>query len=253
MFIVASVFSLLFFLFTGDFKNIPFKDLPFVYMATVFYILYQVFVAKSYISGNISSIYPLTVLSPIFIPAWAFLFLDEKLSLLKFVGILLTITGALVVKMKSFHTSEVRQLFYFGKDYKSAGFALLASFFYSFGAVFDKSRIANFDINLYICIILTFMSLNLLIFHNLFGKSKFKGVFRFNSIPVITGGLLVFLSFITFRIALREILVSIAVPARQISIVFAIMLGVFVLKEKLIFSRLIGSLIIIAGITLLNI
>ena len=47
-------------------------------------------------------------------------------------------------------------------------------------------------------------------------------------------------------------MVSPAVPVRQVAIIFAILLGVWFLKEKLELRNVIGSLIIIAGILLIQ-
>jgi drug/metabolite transporter (DMT)-like permease len=237
---------------TGNYKDIPWHNVPYIYGASFFYILYQVFVSKAYEHGDISAHYPLTVLSPIFIPIWAYFLLAEKISLMTGAGIVITIIGAFTVKLNKLTWAEIKKIFLLSRDYRGARFALAASFMYSFGAIFDKSRIATFNIETYIGFILLFMAFNLIIYTIIFRQ---KPVFSY--IPkywylILLGGITVFLSFFTFRVALREVMVSVAVPVRQVSIVFAIMLGIIMLREKPGINKLIGSLIIIGGIILVN-
>jgi len=149
MFLVATGVAAFMAVLTGGLAAIPWRQLPYVYGASFFYIQYQILVSKAYESGNISTLYPLTVLSPIFIPIWAFFFLS---------------------------------------DWKAG----------------------------------------------------------------ILGGLTVYFSFLLFRVALKEVFVSLAVPVRQVAIVFAILLGVLFLKEKIEPRNVFGSVIIVLGIVLIN-
>ena len=146
----------------------------------------------------------------------------------------------------------MKKVFRLSKDYKGARFALAASLMYSFGAIFDKSKIASFNIVTYIGFILLFMALNLIIYTVIFQKQSVKSYLPKHWQFILLGGLTVFLSFFTFRVALKEVMVSVAVPVRLISIVFAIMLGIIILKEKPDIKKLIGSLVIIGGIILVN-
>ncbi len=252
MFIVSTVFAGVFTIVSGGYREIPWRFIPYVYGAAFFYTFYQVFVSQSYERGNISKYYPLTVLSPIFIPIWAALFLAEKISSITGLGILVTIVGALLVKLNSFSLKEFKKMFGFSKDYIGARFALGASVIYSIGAVFDKSRIASFPLPAYHVILLGFIAVNGCLYSHFVEKEALVPYFKKNWKAVTLAGFIVFLSFLTFRVALRVVPVSIAVPVRQVAIVFAILLGVFSLKEKFRLSSLIGSLIIILGIVLVN-
>ena len=68
----------------------------------------------------------------------------------------------------------------------------------------------------------------------------------------ILGGLIFYFSNFFFRVALKAVYVSLAVPVRQVAILFAILLGVLFLKEKIGRRAVIGSIIIILGIILIN-
>ena len=248
----AAVFSILLTFFTGEFHEIPWQYAPYVFGAGLFYVLYQVMVSKAYESGEISRYYPLTVLSPVFIPIWAYLFLSERISLAAGAGIAITLIGAMIVKLDRLSLAEFRKMFRFSKEYRSARFALAASFFFSIAAVMDKSKLSHFDLNPYHAILLTSMTLNLLIYFVLLEKQPLSQLAREKWFPMLTGGVTILLSFIFFRVALKEVDVSLAVPVRLSSVIFAIMLGVFFLKERFRLSNLTGSLVIIAGVVLVS-
>ena len=252
MFTVAGFSAVAVVFITGNYRGIPWQNVPYIYGASFFYILYQIFVSKSYEHGNISTHYPLSVLSPVFIPIWAYFLLAEKISLMTGTGIIITVIGAFMVKLNSFTWIEIKKMFQLSREYRGARFALAASLMYSFGAIFDKSRIASFNIVTYIGFILLFMALNLIIYTLIFQKQPVRSYIPGYWYFILLGGITVFLSFFTFRVALREVMVSVAVPVRQVSIVFAILLGVIMLREKPDTNKLIGSLVIIGGIILVN-
>jgi drug/metabolite transporter (DMT)-like permease len=231
---------------------IPWNHLPYVYGASLFYVLYQVLVSKSYETGNISALYPLTVLSPIFIPFWAFILLSESISILTGIGILVTVIGAICVNLRSVSLQEFRKIFQLHGDYRGARFALGASFMYSFGAILDKSRIAYFPLGTYLSLILCFMAVNMALYWSFSEKQALPAVVRTYWKSGLLGGITIYLSFLFFRVALKQVFVSLAVPVRQVAIIFAILLGILFLKEKMKTSNLIGSLVIILGIILIN-
>jgi len=137
---------------------------------------------------------------------------------------------------------------FFSRDYRAARWAFAASFMYAIGSVFDKSRIGEFNLLVYMNLILTFMSVMLLTYSALFERQAVGRFFSRHFKPVLIGGASLFLSFLLFRYALQHIYVSIAVPVRLSSIVFAVLLGVFVLREKITRKKLAGVAIVILGI-----
>ena len=252
MFMIASGIAIGILVLTGEYANIPWHYFPYVYGASFFYVVYQILVAKAYERGNISALYPLTVLSPIFIPIWAFLFLSESITILTGIGILTTVFGAICVKLQSLSLREFKKVFQLHSDYLGARFALGASFVHSFGAIFDKSRIASFSGSAYLFIIICSMTINMGLYWYFSGKKAIISPLLTHWKTGLLAGITFYLSFLFFRIALKEVFVSLAVPVRQIAIVFAIILGVLFLKEKLETKTVIGSLVIILGIILVN-
>lgn len=251
-FIVATIIAWSLVLSEGGMESVNWHDLPKVYLAAVFYVMYQLCCSKAYQQGEISALYPLTVLGPVLIPIWAGLFLGERLGALALFGIGLTVCGAISMKLKSLTQAEVRKAFHLHKDYAGARWALAASLAYSFGAIFDKASVQHFSGTTYLAFILLLMTANMLVALAL-SKVREK---QERHVPVawktmLLGGVALYLSFMFFRVALKDVYVSIATPIRQVSIIFAMGFGAVILKERIHRSKLTGASLILFGVLLL--
>jgi drug/metabolite transporter (DMT)-like permease len=248
IFAVGAAISIIVTLASGTPVVIPFAAVPFVLAASFFYAFYQLFISFAYERGDIAVVYPMAMLSPLFIPLLAFLFLGEVIPIAVWTGICIAIAGTLLVQLNFVSIAELNKIVRFSKDYGAARLALAASFMYAIGSVFDKSRISEFDILIYMNFILIFMALMLASYSAIFEKEQLMPYFSKHFKSLLLGGGLLFLSFLTFRIALQHVYVSIAVPVRLSSIVFAVLFGVIILKEKLNRNKAIGIFIVILGI-----
>lgn len=233
----------------GGLGTVPWQALPIVFLAALFYVMYQVFCSKAYRTGDISSLYLLTVLGPVLIPVWAALFLSERLGLQAIAGILLTFLGAGCIKLNALSWKEVRRVFSRAGEYAGARWALAASFVYSIGAIFDKACVGAFTGSAYLGFIILFMTLNMLI---ALAFTKNTPSINLSSWPIVLlGGIALYLSFMLFRTALKEVYVSIATPLRQVSILFAMTFGVLILKERIRATAVMGASLILVGGTCL--
>lgn len=233
----------------GGLSDVQWSDLPMVFAAALFYVMYQMLCNKAYQLGDISSLYPLTVLGPVLIPIWAGLFLSEYLSGQAISGIGLTFLGAACIKLKTISWTELKKAFGLHGDYAGARWALSASLMYSVGAIFDKASVGLFNGTSYLAFILLFMTLNMLA-ALLFMRQR-AAISLSAWLPVLLGGVALYLSFMFFRVALKDVFVSIATPIRQVSILFAMAFGVLFLKERISRLTLFGALLIISGVALL--
>jgi len=252
LFTIASLCASINYLISEDSISLDLKTFLIIYGASIFYVLYQISVTKAYEKGEISKLYPLTVLSPIFVPIWAFFFLKETLNLGIIIGILVTIIGAISVKQKSLRLKEFKTLFSVKGNAAGAGFAILASLMYSIGSVLDKSKIGDFNLIPYLAVLLGCMAFNMLLFSLFFERKTFKDLKKIKWFSVIVAGITGYISFYTFRAALQHVDVSLAVPVRLSSIFFALLLGILFLNEKLTLNKVVGISIIIGGILIIN-
>lgn len=253
MFVVAAIAATIVYISNYEPFVLNFKIAAIIYAASLFYILYQVFVSKSYELGEISRLYPLSVLSPVLVPVWAVLFLHERISMGLIIGIILSTAGAMIMKQKSLRNMVFSDLFTKRNLYAGAGYALTASLMYSFGSVLDKSSVGLFNLIPYLWILLSSMTLNLLIYTILFERKVFADITHINYTRLTLAGITAYISFFTFRAALQHVPVSVAVPIRTSSIIFALLLGSILLHEKITAIKLIGISTIIIGIVIIQI
>ncbi|MFO7868858.1 MAG: EamA family transporter [Bacteroidales bacterium] len=252
MFFIAAGAANISFLFSNASITISFIQFIQIYTASAFYVLYQIAVSKSYEKGEISRLYPLTVLSPMFVPIWAGFFLNERIVLLTIIGIIITVIGAIIIKQKHISLRHLKTSLAKENSYHGAGYALLASVFYSIGSVIDKSSIMHFSLSPYLWILLSCMAFNMLIFNLIIDKNICSQIRSIHILPVISAGLIAYISFYTFRVALQHVNVSIAVPIRVSSVIFAVLLGLFFGKELISQNKIIGISTIIIGILIIN-
>lgn len=250
MFLVALGCASLYFIVFDHPTSIKPFDLLIIAGAGLFYVIYQILVAKAYQYGDVSTNYPLTVMSPVFVPFWAALFLFERPTLITIFGILFTVFGAIIIKSNGFRWYQIKGNFAKREVRKGAMFAILASLVYSFGSILDKARIASLSLGFYLFILLSVMTFGMVLYTLLFEPNPLFSKFQSHWKLVLVGGASMFASFFFFRDALVVLPVTVAVPFRLTSILFGLLFGRFVLKERLTIYNWFGAILIVIGIVL---
>ena len=223
-------------------------------IAAASYFLYQVGNGLAYETEDMSLVYPLTMTAPLFIPIWAWLILHETISLKGFMGIILCVIGVCIIPLKDLNIKSIIKPF---SQFKSKGvkLALFAGFISSIGAVINKLGLNT--ANIFSFTFSMVLAITLLLGLFCLGQKKYR-----ENIPVIVkkdtknlmlAGIVLTASFLSFQSAISITKISYASPARRISILFGVLIGVIFLKEKCAKIRIIGSLLIISGIWLLKI
>jgi drug/metabolite transporter (DMT)-like permease len=209
--------------------------------------LYHLLTGRSYASGDISLTYPLCQTSMLYVPLWGMIIMREELSLIGGSGIALVLMGAYSVQLHKFTLDELLRPFRNLRE-PSVRFALAAGFVYSFGVMFDKAGVQIYPplyfTWLMVFVMFTLMSANLL--RNRY-RSKVTAEWRTNWKLILTSGPILMASFIAFRYGLKMAPVSYAVPVRQVSIMFGVLLGMIFLKESYGRIRLASAALILAG------
>lgn len=229
------------------------RAIPYAFFASSMYALYQLFTSKAYEMGDISLVYPLTMLSPLFIPIWAYVTLGEKISLIGFLGILFLSFGAYIIQLKSLILKDVLHPIFSVLRDRAVQLALLAALFYSIGVTFDKAGLEGADVFIYVWFIISFMAAWFLLYSIISKRFQLLAELKKSWKWMVLGGVVVAASFLTFRFALKVSLVSYAVPIRQSSVLFGVFYGIILLKEEFGKIRFIASIIIISGIWLLSV
>ncbi len=223
--------------------------------AGFFFFLYQYFVALSYDKGDLTLVYPLTVTGPVYIVLWSHLLLGERISLAGAGGIILIIYGAVTLQTDrfTFFSGGAGGGNLFIQKRAGALTALCAAFFYSFGAVADKLGVMGGNIVLYtitLSVIMLIFHLTRMVFQKQTGAVKRE--LKANPLVIAGGGVVMLLSFITFRIGLEEVYASYASALRQVSTLFGLGIGYLVFRETLTLGRILSSCLIVAGAVLIK-
>ena len=128
-------------------------------------------------------------------------------------------------------------------------FALSAGLFYSVGAIVDKRGVTVADVFVYTY----YLDISLFLFLLAYALAKISPNRFFEEIRVhwprgVAAGLILFLSFITFRIGLQMAKVSYATSVRQVSAIAGVVGGILLFRERFGRIRLLGAGLIVAGI-----
>jgi drug/metabolite transporter (DMT)-like permease len=248
----GSLFTLLLPAFPGP---VPLPDGRILLLAAgggACFVAYHLFTGRAYRSGDLSLSYPLAQTSILYVPIWGMLLLGEHLTPLGVAGILLIVAGAWCVQLQRLSLDEaLRPLRNLGQPAVQA--ALAAGFIYSVGAVIDKTGVMAFS-PLYFTYLLVawmflLMSANLL-------RPRYRGrvieEWRRSRPLILVSGPVLMSSFLSFRYGLRLAPMSYAVPVRQVSLLFGVLLGILLLGERFGRIRLFAAGLIVCGVFLVR-
>lgn len=216
--------------------------------AAVCFVLYHWLGGYAYREGDLSVTYPLAQTSMLYVPLWGIVLLGEQLSVTGCCGVILIAMGAYAVQLRSFTVTDIlyplTQL-----CNRSVQAALLAGFIYSVGAVLDKTGVSHYPVFQFtfvlVLFMLLFMSINLL---RPCYRGRIMAEWRHNPKLVLISGPVMLASFLTFRFGLQLAPVSYAVPARQVSLLIGVAIGVLFLGETCGRIRLMAASLILFGV-----
>ncbi len=213
---------------------------------------YHLFTGCAYRKGELSITYPLAQTSMIYVPLWGVALLGEHLSLHGTGGIMLIVFGAYCVQLRRLSLSEVLRPFRNMAD-PSVKAALAAGFVYSVGAIIDKTGVTEYHplyfTYLLVMFMFLFMSANLL---RPAHRGRIRQEWRQSKLLVLASGPIMMGSFLSFRYGLKLAPVSYAVPVRQVSLLIAVLIGVFFLGETCGRIKSMATILILAGVLLVR-
>ena len=199
----------------------------------------------AYNRGDLGAVYPLARGSaPVYVAGLAALVLQERLSLLGYAGILLVAIGAVLVNLPD------RSV---GWAWPAIGLALVTGGLIATYTLIDKVGATLYPPPIYLMLIfaLTGSALTAQEVARA-GGAKLRALVRREWAAILLVGLLVPVTYLLVLFAFRLAPVSLVAPLREISIVFATLLGRLCLAEPLTAPRLGGSLTICGGVMALS-
>jgi len=236
----------------GSFPPITLRILLLAAAGGACFVLYHLFAGRAYRTGELSLVYPLTQTSILYVPIWGILLLGERLTPLGIAGILLIVLGAWSVQLRRVAFTEMLRPFTNLTD-PAVRAALLAGFIYSLGAVIDKTGVSGYSplyfTYLLVMFMFAFMTLNILRPRY---RRRIVPEWRRSRHLILAAGPVMMGSFLSFRYGLQMAPMSYAVPVRQISLLFAVLIGVLILGETCGRIRFAAALTILAGVLLVR-
>ena len=210
--------------------------------------LYWLFLTHSYKEGDLSLVYPIMRSSPAVVLIIAVLAIGEQVSLQGVVGILLVAFGVYTINMKQITKAELMAPVKAIIHERSTQLAFLTLLSVAAYSIIDKMAVRHIHPVLFAFLhLLCGMAYYTL--YIAFAKkpslikkewTQSKGMIIANGVLGIFGYFLILMAFTIER-------VSYIVGLRQLSIVFAVLMGSYFLKEKYGGIRLAGALVIFLG------
>ena len=210
--------------------------------------LYWLFLTSAYKEGDLSHVYPIMRSSPALVLVIAILFLGEQVSFQGVSGILLVAAGVYIINLKQISGNEllapVKSL---ARD-RSTQFAFLTLISVACYSVADKMAVEYIHPILFAFFHL-FFGMCYYTPYIVFTKTAVEIKKEWHSGPgrIILSGVIGIVGYALILVAFTIERVSYIVSLRQISIVFAVLMGGHFLKEKHRGIRLTGALIIFVG------
>lgn len=244
--IVISLFLLLIVIFKENINNIFLidkKTLLFLILSGISNTLLWICYFKALDLGTVSKVTPVDKTSIVLTLILSSLFLNEKITTIKIISIVLILLGTfLTIKKESKDSKDNRWILY----------AILTAVFTSTTTVLSKIGIENTNTTL-ITFLRTIVVLIILTTITLF-KKKYKYIKDIKSrswLFIILSGLSTSLSWLFYFKALALGEASIVFPIEKLSLVVSILISIIFLKEKVSKKQITGIIIIVIGTSLL--
>ena len=224
----------------------------FVTATIVLHTLYFGLLGRSYTEGDLSLVYPIARgMGPMLVPVLAVVFLGETIAASAIAGIVVIVAGIYTVSWwGSFRRLARHPLDLFrnpGTRYAALTGLMIAAY-----TIVDKRGVDYVQPFLYMYLMTLGSAVGLSPY--VLVKRRLGGIrneLRANSVVISVAGSLTFLAYGLVLTAFSLSRVSYVAPAREVGIVTTVLIGVLVLREPFGAGRLLGSVMIVAGLLLI--
>ena len=229
--------------------------------SSIVHFFYWVCLSRAYMSGEISYVYPIARSAPGFIPFFAFLFLDERLSVQGLIGIFLILfsiyllqqrTGGLTVKGLLQYIRQPASIWAFATLGTVIAYSLIdkagMAEFYAYSTQQHAWQPASYFLTESVITMVLYGGY-ILLYSPLqeiaeIGRREWK--------KIIVTGLLCMLSYMLILYVYMTESVSYVVALRQSSVIFAVLLGGYLLKESQTKLRFAAAMLMVIGVLLIS-
>jgi drug/metabolite transporter (DMT)-like permease len=209
---------------------------------------YFITLSYAYHDNDFSLIYPVARgTAPAFLTLWAFLFLHDKLTHGGLLGLGMIIGGLLIIGISTLTQAHVTSL-----HFKGAAVAVFIALLISIYTIIDGAAVRNGFPIPYVMSMFAFVPIPItpFIFRE-YKWTRIKSVLTSQPIRVPLAGILGVLAYLMAVFSYSIAPLSYAGSIREVSVVFGALAGWWFLKEKMGGIRLLGAIVIFAGIVVI--
>ncbi len=206
-----------------------------------FHTAYKLFLAAAYQHGDLSRVYPIARGSaPMIVVLIGLFLLPDSVQAKEYMGIALIGVGVMMMAQGVFKSGETRSLIplALGSAACTAGYSIVDGM---------GARVAG-HATMFTAWLFVFDGIFFALFTGLTrGRQVFSATRRTWAIGTFAGGL----SLVTYWVAvwaMTQAPIALVAAVRETSVLFAVLIGIFWMKEKLDMAKIIAALIIVAGI-----
>jgi uncharacterized membrane protein len=214
----------------------------------ILHALYFWCMSGAYERGDLSLVYPLARgFGPFLVPVLAVAFFDERLSAMGIAGIIQVIAGIYVIHLNSFSIRSAWK-FFAAATGGATLWALGTGGTIAAYSLVDKMGVGFIypPVYIYLMFVITFALLSTVVIAT--ERRALAIEWRTNKVSIVSAGVLVLLTYMMILFAFRLSKVSYVVAAREFSIVFSSVFGIFWLKEAHATQRVVGAALIASGV-----
>ena len=225
---------------------LSFQSIPYIFASAIFLAGYEWCLLSAYRLEDYTKVYPIARgTAPIFIVILSLLLLNINISGSELIGILVISFGIIILGFQSIRTF---------KNYSAIVYAVATGIFISCYSIIDGfgGRLSNSPLNYTAWLMIlnaVFFSILLKIMN--IQKVPLK-VFNEGKKIFFIGGTLSYIVYGTIVWAFTQAPLPLVAALRETSIIFALLIGTFFLKEKFTLLKVIATFIIFFGVVLLK-
>jgi uncharacterized membrane protein len=223
-------------------------SITFIFLSGCVHFIYWYFLTKALEKGDLSLIYPIMRSSPALVLIFSITILGEDVSVLGVTGILLVAIGVYTINMESLALSELLRPFRAMTRDRAIQFAFLTLFSVACYTLVDKIAVSQMHPVIF-AYVYPWISLGL--FSGYIFKAKSADILKkewaLHKSSILACGVLSIFGYFLILVAFTMERMSYVAGLRQLSIVFAVLLGGHFLKEKNKRIRIAASIIIFLG------
>ena len=225
--------------------------LLFILGTVILHILYYILLARGYTKADLSLVYPIARgMAPILVPILGIFVLNERVSSIGLIGILIIILGIGIVYWWGRIKEIIREPLKFLRE-PGLRYAVGTGIIIAIYSIWDKVGVSHINPVMYMYSMTLGTAISMFpIILRLHGMPSIQAEWNLNKVRILGAGAFDFLSYVLILTALTFSPISYIAPAREIGIVLVVLLGSLLLKEPFGKGRILGSLMIVLGVAL---